>query len=59
MNFTFSMLIAQCRFSHITQFDSALTGTIHEDVTLLRVKLSSCDNLGQFLHVGRLNVHNV
>lgn len=57
--FTFGVLIAQGGFSHITQFDGALARTVHKDVALLRMEFSSCNHLGQFLHVGRFDVHNV
>jgi hypothetical protein len=53
------MLIAKSALAHIRQLDSSLGAGVHEPVTADRVELGSCDDLGKFLHVGRLDIHNV
>src|SRR5882757_1706912 len=48
---TFRMPVAQRRVTHIRELDIAFRTGIHEDVALCRMKLSSRDNLREFLHV--------
>ena len=56
---TFCVLVTKGTFSHIRQFDGALRACIHKPVAALRVELSSCDDLGQFLHISWLDIDNV
>lgn len=53
------MLIAESPLAHISQLDSSLGAGVHEPVTADRVKLGCCNDLGEFLHVGRFDIHNV
>ena len=45
--------------SHVTQPDGALARTVHKQIALLGVELGGGDDLGELLHVGRLDVHDV
>ena len=53
------MLVAQCRISHVSQFDVALRTAVHEQVAVYRVELGSGDDLSQLLHVCRFDVDDV
>jgi len=56
---TLCMLITQSALSHICELDGSLGAGIHEPVAALGMKLGGRDNLGKFLHVCRLDIHNV
>ena len=56
---TFCMLVAERTLSHVSQLDGSLGAGIHEPVTAHGVEFSCCDDLGELLHVGRLDVYNV
>lgn len=56
---TLGMLIAKSALAHIRQLDSSLGAGVHEPVTADGVELGCCNDLGKFLHVGRLDIHNV
>lgn len=56
---TLGMLVAQSTLAHVCELDRALGTGIHEPVAADRVKLSRRDDLGQFLHVGGLDVDDV
>ena len=56
---TFGMVITQRLLSHITQADRALAAAVDEHVALRRVELGRSDHLGQFFHVGGLDVHDI
>lgn len=53
------MLIAKSAFPHICQFYGSLATGVHEPVTILGVELCSGNNFRQFLHISRLDIHNV
>ena len=53
------MLVAQCRISHVSQFDVALRTAVHEQVAVYRVELGSGDDLSQLLHVCRFDVNDI
>ena len=53
------MLVAQGAFPHVGQLDGSLAASVHEPVAALRVELCRGNDLGQLLHVGRLDVDNV
>ncbi len=53
------MLITQSTLSHIGELDCAFGACVHEPVTALRMKLGGGDDLGQFFHVGGLDIYNV
>jgi hypothetical protein len=56
---TFGVLITQGPLPHIGKLDGTLRAGVHEPVTADRVEFGRCDYLGEFLHVRRLDVHNV
>jgi hypothetical protein len=56
---TLGMLVAKSALAHVRQLDSSLGAGVHEPVTANWVKLGCCNDLGKFLHVGRLDIHNV
>lgn len=56
---TLGMLIAKSALAHICQLDGSLGAGVHEPVTADRVELGCGNDLGKFLHVGRLDIHNV
>ena len=45
--------------SHVAQSDGSLARTVHEQIALLGVELGGSDHLGELLHVGGLDVHDV
>lgn len=53
------MLIAESALSHIGELDRALGAGVHEPVTAGGMELGGGDDLGQLLHVCRLNIDNV
>lgn len=53
------MVIAERSGPHVAQTDRAFTAAVDKRVALVRVELCCCDHLGQLLHVGWLNVHDV
>ena len=53
------MLVTECLLPHVTEANGALAATVYEHVAAGRVELRGCDHLRQFLHVGRLDIHNV
>lgn len=52
-------MIAERGLTHVTELDNSFAGTEHEEITLLWVTLGSSDDLGQFFHVGRLDIDNI
>lgn len=56
---TFRVFVAQRCFSHVTEAQGAFAAAVDKQVTVVGVKLSRCDHLGQILHVGWFNVHDV
>ena len=56
LSFSFKSL---SHLSHVAESDGALAGAVHEEITLLWVKLGGGDDLCELLHVGRLDVHDV
>lgn len=56
---TFRVVVTKCGGSHVAQSYGTLAATVDKRVALIRVKLSRCDHLGQFFHVGWLYVHNI
>ena len=56
---TFRMLIAKSALAHIRQLDRTLGAGIHEPVTADWVEFSSGDHLGEFFHVGGLDIDDV
>ena len=59
MGLTFAVLITQCRLSHVSEFDGPFRARVHEEVALRRVEFGGSDDFRQFLHVYRLDVHDV
>eukprot|EP01085_Mycamoeba_gemmipara_P000144 Mycagemm_TRINITY_DN9885_c0_g2::TRINITY_DN9885_c0_g2_i1::g.144::m.144 type:complete len:232 gc:universal TRINITY_DN9885_c0_g2_i1:1157-462(-) len=53
------VLVAESRVAHVAELDGALGAAVHEYVTLARVEVGAGDDLGELLHVGRLDVHDV
>ena len=53
------MLIAQGALPHVGQLDGSLGASVHEPVAAHGVELGGRDDLGQLLHVRRLDVDNV
>lgn len=53
------MRVTQRAFTHVSKLDGALAAGIHEPVATLRVEFGSGDDLGQLLHVGRLDVDDI
>lgn len=53
------MLVAEGSLAHIRKLDGTLRACIHKPVAAQRVELSSGDDLGQLLHVRRLDVHDI
>ena len=53
------MLVAKSTLTHICQLDRALRTCVHEPIAALGVELCSCNDLSQFLHVGRLDIDNI
>ena len=51
--------LPQGHLSHVTESDGPLAGAVHKEIALLRMELGGGDNLGELLHVGRLDVHDV
>ena len=51
--------LPQGHLSHVAESDGPLAGAVHKEIALLRVELRGSDDLGELLHVGRLNVHDV
>ena len=45
--------------SHVTESDCSFAGTVDKEIALLGMELGSGDHLGQLLHVGGLDVHDV
>lgn len=56
---TFGMSIAQGLLPHVTQSDSPLAAAVYKLVALDWVEHRGRNDLSQFLHVDRLDVHNV
>jgi hypothetical protein len=56
---TLSVLIAQRSLTHIGQLNGAFAGSVHEPIAADRVEFGGCDDLGELLHIGRLDVHDV
>lgn len=56
---TLGMLVAECRVSHICQFDVGFGAGIHELVALCGMELCGGDNFRQFLHIDRLDVDDI
>lgn len=53
------MLVTKSAFSHICKFNCTLRACIHKPVAADGVKLGSGNDLGQLLHICRLDVNNV
>lgn len=53
------MLIAKRALSHVSKLDGSLGTRIHEPIAAGRVKLGSCDDLGELFHIRRFNIDNV
>lgn len=53
------MLITKSFLPHVCQLNGAFGASVHEPITTLWVEFSSCDNLRQLFHVGRLDIDNV
>lgn len=53
------MLVAESSLTHIGQLDGALGARVHEPVAAHRVELGGGDDLGELLHVRRLDIHDV
>ena len=45
--------------SHVTESDCSFAGTVDKEIALLGMELGGGDDLGQLLHVGGLDVHDV
>lgn len=56
---TFGVFVTECGGSHVTQTQGALAAAVHEQVAVMRVELSRCDHLGQILHIGWFDVHDI
>lgn len=56
---TFGMLVAECPLPHVTQPHHPFACAIQEITAVSGVELSGSDDLGEVLHVGRLDVNNV
>lgn len=56
---TFGVFVAQRGLSHVAQSQGAFAAAVDEKVTVVGVELCRRDHLGQILHVGWLNVHDV
>mmetsp|Transcript_4104 Transcript_4104/g.14695 ORF Transcript_4104/g.14695 Transcript_4104/m.14695 type:complete len:419 (+) Transcript_4104:662-1918(+) len=53
------VLVTERLGTHVHQADGALAAAVREEVAVVRVELRARDHLGQFLHVGWLDVHDV
>lgn len=56
---TFGVFVTQRRLPHVAESQGAFAAAVHKKVTVVGVKLCRGDHLGQILHVGWLNVHDV
>lgn len=56
---TFCVPITESGVSHIRQLDVTFRARVHEEVTVLWMKLCSGDDFCELLHVDRLDVHYV
>lgn len=56
---TLGVLVAQGLLAHVGKLDGALGRRVREEVALERVELGRRDDLGQLLHVDRLDVEDV
>ena len=59
MRHTLCVSVAQCRVTHVRELDVAFRAAVHEEVAVYRVELGSSDDLGQLLHIRRLDVDDV
>ena len=55
----FTMLVAQCRLSHIAQSYRTLATAVDESLTMVGMELGSCYHFRQFLHISWLNVYYI
>ena len=56
---TFGVLITQSILPHVCKLDCALRTGIHEPVAALRMEFGGGDDFSEFLHISRLDVHDV
>lgn len=56
---TFGVSVTQRRLPHVTESQGAFAAAVDKKVTVVGVELRRCDHLGQILHVGWFNVHDV
>ena len=56
---TFCMVITEGLLPHVTKPDGSFATTVDKFIAFDRVEGCCCYHLCQFLHVGRLDVHNV
>lgn len=59
MSRTLRVLVTESPLTHVRQFNGSLGAGVHEPVTADRVEFGGCDDLGEFLHVRWLDIHNV
>ena len=53
------MTVAQRMRAHVVQLNCSLAATVHKKITMNRVELRAGDDFSQFLHVRRLDVHDI
>lgn len=56
---TLGVMVAECTLAHIRKLNRALGAGVHEPVAALWMELGSRYDLGELLHIGRLDVDNV
>lgn len=56
---TLGVLVTQGRRPHVAEPQGALAAAVDEEVAVVGVELGGGDHLGEVLHVGRLDVHDV
>lgn len=58
-NLTLGVCVAKSSLTHVSQLDGSLAAGIHEPIAAEWVEFCSSNDLGQLLHVGRLDINNV